>query len=705
MISFKLSQPFNKVKPQACYLDFARGDYDTINEHLLSINWREMVAAAKSADDCYQHYVQCCTDLITQYVPVRFSARTLYPIRIRKLQSFVNTLYKTRNLGGKQKYLRFSRKLKRELAKYHLVQEERIASSRNPKALYRFVNKRLKASLGIGSLRNPEGILCRSEVEKAEVFAEHFKSFYKEPIQDNPPCPHYTTASLDFIDINSEVVYRTLSRLPSRTSFSPDSIPYIFLKRAALGLTTPLTLLFNRFLLHGEVPSIWRLGIVKPIFKKGCRSSVNNYRPVCLTSSTSKVLERIVREQIDNYLASNQLLSKAQHGFSRKRSTTTALMTTIPFWQQIVDRKGYVTACYVDYSKAFDSIPLNFLFEKLEAFGITGCLLEFIKSFLNNRYQKVYINGSYSESYATPSGVPQGTCLGPLMFLLYINDLPNALPPNVTCSMYADDCKIYSINCYEAMQPALDALEGWSRRWQLSISKTKTTLMLIGQSHPKTCRFFIDGQELHISNSVCDLGVTYSNTLSFEEYINKCVRLAFVKSNHILRAFSTKNLETLFKLFVTYVRPTLEYCAMLWSPLKQQNVDSLEEVQKKYTWRIFARNGLFRIPYQQRLSHLKNSSLQLRRCLIDLCFLYKIVFGEVDMKIDTLFSLSEFNSRTRGHRFRFVLPKAHSQQFRSSFMVRVIRIWNQLPASIIQSSSPSTFHMKLSKYLKDRGFT
>ncbi|EYC41658.1 hypothetical protein Y032_0560g3463 [Ancylostoma ceylanicum] len=379
-------------------------------------------------------------------------------------------------------------------------------------------------------------------------------------------------------------------------------------------------------------------------------------------------------------------------------------MSTVPLWQQVLDSRGYVTACYIDYSKAFDSIPLKLLYIKLKAFGISGCLLKFLETFLNGRCQKVYVNGFYSESYCTPSGVPQGTCLGPLMFLLYINDLPNVLPPGVNCSIYADDCKIYTINCHEAMQPALDAIQSWSRRWQLSMSKTKTTLMLIGRSHPKDCRFYLDDHELCISHSVCDLGITYTNTLCFDEYISKCVRIAFTKSNHILRAFSTRNLDTLYKLFVTYVRPKLEYCTTLWSPSRKLSSDALEEVQRKYTWRIFARNGLFRVPYKQRLLRLHTGSLELRRLILDQCFLYKAIFGEVDFDISSSFSFSEFSARTRGHRFRLVLPKVRTEQFRSSFFVRVIRTWNELPASVVQSTSPTVFAAKLNKYLKGRGF-
>lgn len=182
-----------------------------------------------------------------------------------------------------------------------------------------------------------------------------------------------------------------------------------------------------------------------------------------------------------------------------------------------------MTVCYVDYAKAFDSIPLCLLIKKLEAYGISGCLLNFLRSFLLGRSQRVIVNGSLSATYPTTSGVPQGTCLGPLMFLLYINDMPSCLPLEVNCSIYADDSKIYSINNCDALQKALDALLKWSEKWKLDISFEKTSIMCIGRRHPPNCSFYLGHYRLIIEKSVRDLGVTYNDRLSYEKYIEKSI--------------------------------------------------------------------------------------------------------------------------------------------------------------------------------------
>lgn len=182
-----------------------------------------------------------------------------------------------------------------------------------------------------------------------------------------------------------------------------------------------------------------RKALLNQFLKKGKKTDFKNYRPVCLTSSTRKVLERIVRSQLYSYLSERNLLTKFQHGFLEKKSTVTALSSTVPIWQKIIDSHGHVIVCYLDYRKAFDSINLDLLLTKLRAYGIEGCLLKFLQSFLIGRTQRVWINCAASDTYETPSGVSQGTCLGPLMFLLYINDLPTCLPRGVHCSIYADD--------------------------------------------------------------------------------------------------------------------------------------------------------------------------------------------------------------------------------------------------------------------------
>ncbi|EYC03345.1 hypothetical protein Y032_0094g2705 [Ancylostoma ceylanicum] len=182
--------------------------------------------------------------------------------------------------------------------------------------------------------------------------------------------------------------------------------------------------------------------------------------------------------------------------------------------------------------------------------------------------------------------------------------------------------------------------------------------------------------------SWCDLGVTYTHDLRFDPYIDKIVNTAHAKSNYILKAFSTRKLETLYKLFF----------------------DLLENVQKRFTYRIFARNGIFRISYKERLKRLKTTSILLRRIIFDQNLVYKTVTSGVDVNLEELFIFCNFNGRTRGHQLRLVVEKAHTQQFHVSFLVRAAKMWNDLPESIVLSSSPTSFNRKLEALLKKRGY-
>ncbi|EYB86978.1 hypothetical protein Y032_0270g859 [Ancylostoma ceylanicum] len=211
--------------------------------------------------------------------------------------------------------------------------------------------------------------------------------------------------------------------------------------------------------------------------------------------------------------------------------------------------------------------------------------------------------------------------------------------------------------------------------------------------------------QLSISKSVRDLGVTYSDKLTFEEYIDGIITKAFTMSNFILRAFKARNVSTLFGLFATYVRPNLEYCSPLWSPSKQSYVDKLEKVQKSFTKQIFARNGIFQITYAERLAHLNSNTLQLRRVVYDQVFLFKILMDIVDIDKDLLLTVSRLNGRTRGHHLRLVIERSRSQQFSNSFLVRAVKTWNQLPQSLLLSPSLPKFNQGLLAFLKQGGHT
>ena len=271
-------------------------------------------------------------------------------------------------------------------------------------------------------------------------------------------------------------------------------------------------------------------------------------------------MERIVCKPLLTYLLQNNLISSAQHGFLARKSTTSALLSTVPRWQKEIDSGNFVSACFIDFSRAFDSISHDLLLTKLQSYGISGCLLNFLKNLIRNRTQSVVVNGKLSNSFPCSSGVAQGTVLGPILFILYINDISDNLPSGVHCKMYADDSKIYTINSPQSLQDGINAISLWSKTWQMDVNIGKTKVMCIGNRHPAH-DFYLDGNKLENVVEFKDLGIVYNQKLSFSNHISSVVSRCRAKSNYILKSFATKNPALLFKLFCTYktVRERLQH--------------------------------------------------------------------------------------------------------------------------------------------------
>jgi len=396
-------------------------------------------------------------------------------------------------------------------------------------------------------------------------------------------------------------------------------------------------------------------------------------------------MERIIVTDMLYYLRLNGLISKEQHGFLSRKSTTSNLLETINDWTLAINDRNAVSAIYIDFAKAFDTVCHNKLSYKLTCYGIAGSLLKWINSFLFGRSQCTRINHTCSMYTNISSGVPQGSVLGPLLFLLYINDVVDIFDRSCKCKLYADDLKLYSViqtaeDC-ALMQRKLDEILLWSNQWQLTISYAKCNAMFIGKCNASlNANYSINSKPIPVVESIKDLGVTIDSDCKFNNHISHIVARAHTRANLIHKCFTSKDPSTLVRAFTTYVRPLLEYGSCIWSPCTATLITKLESVQRRFTKRLA---NMTLLNYSTRLSILSLESLQTRRLYADLIYVYKILFNVVDVDSNVFFKLcNTFISRpnTRGHDFKLYVEHCRINTRKTFFCNRVIKVWNDLPA-------------------------
>ena len=289
-------------------------------------------------------------------------------------------------------------------------------------------------------------------------------------------------------------------------------------------------MLFNSSLREGIIPQDWKDANIIPLFKKGSRLSPNSYRPVSLTSQVVKIIERIIYDQLMEFIEVNNIISCHQHGFRKKYSCVTQLLECLFDWTKYYDEDKGVDAIYLVFRKAFDTVPHARLIYKLQHLGVRGHLLAWIRGFLSGRRQRVILrNGSSSWNKVT-SGVPQGSILGPLLFLLYVNDIPDAISSSIA-KMFADDTKMYksimTTADYDALQSDLDALAAWSKLWLLEFNAEKCVVLRIKAA--LKYHYTLNGVYLQEVDHQKDLGITVSNNLTPTRHVQDIVKKAHLK--------------------------------------------------------------------------------------------------------------------------------------------------------------------------------
>lgn len=685
-----------------------KANFDGINERLMSIDWSSMMTVNFTADTLwayFSHVLQCALNdfvpITVCHNPINKNGLTKYPARIRAALKRKQCLWRLHKRNPNDviissNYRRLQAECRKLIRDYEIKREENIISANNTGKFYSFVNGKMACSSGVGALKTTDGSFVLSDSAKAELLNEYFVSVGTHDNGILPPVQTFVTDDvfLDSVDCSEDTIRREINHMKSNGSPGPDGIPPVLLKKIAHSLITPLSLLFSSFLSVGQVPAAWKSAIVTPIHKSGLASDPANYRPISLTSVFCKLMERVINRQMIQYLQRHKLLSGRQHGFLAKRSTVTNLLDCLSDWTLALDNRHSVTVAYIDYSKAFDMVSHNKLLHKLSCFGICGNLLRWIGEFLNNRTQCVRVGSAISCPRQLISGVIQGSVLGPLLFLLYVDDVVKLFSSGVLCNLYADDLKLYSViqtsQDVSALQSSLDALVAWSDEWQLKISSTKSAVLCLGQSKVEQS-YQIKQVNVSFVPAMRDLGVIIDNKLTMSQHVATVVSKARARASLIFKCFHSKDRGTLLKAFTTYVRPLLEYATPVWSPFTVTDITKIESVQRAFTKRL---PGLCHLAYTKRLDVLCTESLELRRLRYDLIYVYKMLFGLIDLNFDDFFVLKSCGT-TRGHNYKLFLRYSRLNIRKHFFSERVVTVWNNLECNIVDFGNLRRFKLSL----------
>ena len=728
VITFKFQCYLDYSKPKKKYLHH-KADWNGMKADLEMSEWAEKFVSLPKEDNpeaLWQEIKSKIEYLKVKYVPVSKSTgkptwheKGNIPIDKRLQEAIRKKHAEHRHWIAKKKYgnadsarLAYTRarnKVSQLMRKATRKFERNVAeaSKANPKSFWAYVRRRMKTKSGIAPLledNKDKSSLKFSDDEKARILQKQFTSvFTKEPPGDVPFLGKVTESLLSNIIITEKMVEDEIKILKVTKSPGPDGIHPIMLIQLAPYIIKPLTLLFNKTMEMGEIPADWKKGRISAIFKKGAKNRAENYRPISLTSVVCKLMEKLIKQVILDYLLENDLLSKKQHGFISGRSTVTQLLRYLDDCIEEISDGSVVDAIYLDFSKAFDTVPHLRLMSKLESYGITGNIKQWVNAFLTGRSQTVLVNNEESPSAPVISGIPQGSVLGPLLFVIYINDLPDIVNSNIY--LFADDTKVVRKVTTEedakTLQQDLGKLEAWSHKWLLKFNPDKCHVLTIGkfENIRHTERYHLYGNELEHVFEEKDLGVHIDSELKFDDHISNKINKANALVGLIRRSFSHLDGKMFKKLFITFVRPHLEYAQAVWQPHLVKHKKIIENVQIRATKLV---DGLKELSYEDRLKELDLPTLEFRRARGDMIEAFNHIHRYDKDAISPKFC--QRNRPSRKHNFQVIEHRStdgeRGHQF-NSFYYRFNRTWNNLPSEVVDAESVDSFKNQLDKHWED----
>ena len=727
--------------------DGASATFDTLNFFSEDANWNEVQNDLskvnwgdefKSLDpgQMLNRLIETCTEVAKKHVPLRKSngkKKSKIP-RIRRIlmrrRSKVNKqLCSNISDARKNKLKAESQDIEKKLQESYRNEKSEMehravtAIKKNSKYFFSYAKKFSTLSAGIGPLLDSAQKLISCPNKMADMLSAQYTSVFSTPRETiQEPWDYFpeddsapgTNSSIKDIPFTRKDIEEAMNEIPLTAAAGPDRFPAILLKMCRQPLSEPLFIMWRKSLDTGTVPQELKTANIIPIHKGNTKTLPKNYRPIALTSHLIKIFEKVVRKYVVAYMEDHKLFNPAQHGFRIGRSCLSQLLNHYEGILHLLENGHDVDVVYLDFAKAFDKVDFAVTLKKIQQLGIQGKIGRWIHSFITGRSQTVLVNGARSNPATVKSGVPQGSVLGPLLFLILIGDIDQNVA-KAFLSSFADDTRVgnHVDSEYEAsqLQQDLDAVYQWTETNNMELNGDKFEHMHYSPSRQNVTAYHYhssSGTTITEKSHVKDLGVTMSNTGTFKKHIENMVSNARSQAAWILRTFATRDRMTMLTLWRSLVQCKLEYCSQLWNPSAKGDIQSIEMVQRSFLRKI---HGIRHLTYWDQLKELRMYSQERRRERYMIIYVWRILEGQVPNICNSVSVSGSIIARWHCRRGRVcdVPPIArHSspkvQQLReASLSVKGQKLFNLLPLEIRNTTgcSKDIFKRALDRYLQD----
>ena len=704
--------------------DWKKADMEGLRGELAGMNWEEKLDNL-DCEGSWTLFKTTLDELQAKYVPLKKRRANNKPAwmnpnllrTIRKKRRMWRVYTATEDYQDYLAYKAIEKEVQKSVKQAKRKYERNLAkkAKQNPKEFYSYLKSKTSNKDTVGPLKSDTEQVVSDDATMAGMLNEFFSSVFTDEDLVNMPTPekiYHGESPLVDVEISADKVKKKVDAMRSKAAPGPDKLCPRLLKSVSDQIATPLSVIFKRSLFEGVVPEDWRSANVTPIYKKGGKSSVGNYRPVSLTSVLCKVMEGLLKDALMKHLLQNNLLKASQHGFMQKKSCLTNLVEYLDVLTKLVDEGNSVDVVYLDFSKAFDKVPHARLLDKLAAAGIGGKVLAWIKAWLSGRKQRVVLNGHASDWLPVLSGVPQGSVLGPLLFVVFINDIDSALNLDLsTIFKFADDTKVLRVvnndDDRAGFQQDIDSLFAWSQEWQMLFNADKCKVLHFGKNNQGFSYtmggYAPAGTVLATDVQEKDVGVEIHQSLKPSAQVAKAAAKANQVLGQMARAVTLRDTVTWPRLYKTYVRPHLEYAVQAWSPWTQADKEALEKVQERA---LRYMSGCKGSSYQERLAVAKLTTLEARRERGDMIQVWKYLHNEQAVDPSTVFTMKKDvaarTTRLSADELALADRDFSIEQRRHFFTVRVVRQWNAIPLTVRSSGSINSFKNSYDKLCASR---